>query len=88
MSWIAPTSQMSGADLTDAILTGADLSGADLSGADLDSAILTQIERDSDTKWPQGFDFQRLNKQKGFFRQDDKRGTKVLEELREEDLFR
>ena len=43
-------------DLSWADLRGADLRGADLTGADLTGADLRQVEWDSATRWPAGFD--------------------------------
>ena len=47
---------LTGADLKYANLRGADLSGADLTGANLKYANLRNVEYDSETIFPEGFD--------------------------------
>ena len=48
------------ADLSQAFMTEANLAGADLTGADLTGANLTNIHYDDTTKWPEGFNSERV----------------------------
>ncbi|WP_157408292.1 pentapeptide repeat-containing protein [Actinoplanes sp. N902-109] len=53
---------LTGADLRSAHLEGASLTGADLTGALLDGAVLLRARADPATRWPAGYDPDRLGK--------------------------
>lgn len=51
------TSQLQGKDLSNALLCRADIRGADLTGVSLENADLKMACYDSETVWPEGFNF-------------------------------